>query len=105
MTDRKRTPIPLPVLVEEVNMSLRGWSGYFHYRNCTGIFGEVKWHVEERLRTHLRRRFKLHSRAQAQQRLPSSKLYGSYNLYKLPTTYSGPHCQDSFLLKISVNIG
>jgi hypothetical protein len=86
MTDRKRTPIPLPVLVEEVNMSLRGWSGYFHYRNCTGIFGEVKWHVEERLRTHLRRRFKLHSRAQAQQRLPSSKLYGSYNLYKLPTT-------------------
>ena len=48
MTDRKRTPIPLPALVEEVNMSLRGWSGYFHYRNCTGVFGEVKWHVEEK---------------------------------------------------------
>lgn len=86
LTGRKRTPIPLPVLVEEVNMSLRGWSGYFHYRNCTGVFGEVKWHVEERMRTHLRRRFKLHSRAQAQHHLPSSKLYGSYNLYKLPTT-------------------
>jgi len=86
MTDRKRTPIPLPALVEEVNMSLRGWSGYFHYRNCTGVFGEVKWHVEERMRTHLRRRFKLHSRAQAQHHLPSSNLYGSYNLYKLPTT-------------------
>jgi len=86
MTDRKRTPIPLPVLVEEVNMSLRGWSGYFHYRNCTGVFGEVKWHVEERMRTHLRRRFKLHSRAQAQHHLPSSKLYGRYNLYKPPTT-------------------
>jgi RNA-directed DNA polymerase len=36
--------------------------------------------------TYLRRRFKLHSRAQARHRLPSSKLYGSYNLYKLPTT-------------------
>jgi RNA-directed DNA polymerase len=86
LTGRKRTPIPLPVLVEEVNMSLRGWSGYFHYRNCTGVLGEVKWHVEERMRTHLRRRFKLHSRAQAQHHLPSSNLYGSYNLYKLPTT-------------------
>jgi hypothetical protein len=42
--------------------------------------------VEERLRTHLRRRFKLHSRAQAQHHLPSSNLYGSYNLYKIPTT-------------------
>jgi group II intron reverse transcriptase/maturase len=86
LTDRRRTPIPLDDLVSEVNRSLRGWSGYFHYRNSTAVFGHVKWHVEERMRTHLRRRFKLHSRAQAYYRIPTSKLYGSYGLFKLPTT-------------------
>lgn len=77
LTDRKRTPIPLPDVVAEVNRGLRGWSEYFHYRNSTAVFGHVKWHVEERLRTHLRRRFKLHSRCQAYHHLPSSKLYGN----------------------------
>ena len=86
LTDRKRTPIPLADVVAEVNRSLRGWSEYFHYRNSTAIFGHVKWHVEERLRTHLRRRFKLRSRFQAYHHLPTSKLYGSYGLFKLPTT-------------------
>jgi len=86
LTDRKRTSIPLPDLVAEVNMSLRGWSSYFHYRNSTKVFGNVKWHVEERMRTHLRRRFKIYSRAQAYHRLPTSKLYNGYGLFKLPTT-------------------
>ncbi len=86
LTDRKRTPIPLEDLVLEVNRNLRGWSGYFHYRNSTAVFGHVKWHVEERMRTHLRRRFKLASRAQAYHHLPTSKLYGRFGLFKLPTT-------------------
>lgn len=86
LTDRRLTPVPLSDLVAEVNRSLRGWSGYFHYRNCTGVFGHVKWYVDERLRTHLRRRFKLVSRAQAYNRFPSSKLYGRFGLFKLPTT-------------------
>lgn len=86
LTDRKRTMVPLPDLMGEVNRSLRGWSQYFHYRNCTGVFGKVKWHVEERVRTHLRRRYKLASRAQAYQRIPNAKLYGEIGLFKLPTT-------------------
>jgi group II intron reverse transcriptase/maturase len=86
LTDRKRTPIPLEDLVSEVNRSLRGWSGYFHYRNSTAVLGHVKWHVEERMRTHLRRRFKLASRAQAYHHLPTSKLYDRFGLFKLPTT-------------------
>ena len=86
LTDRRRTPIPLEDLVAEVNRSLRGWSGYFHYRNSSGVFGRVKWHVEERFRTHLRRRFKLVSRAQAYYHLPTSKLYERFGLFKLPTT-------------------
>lgn len=86
LTDRKRTPVPLSELIGEVNRSLRGWSGYFHYRNCTGVLGKVKWHVEERVRTHLRRRYKLVSPAQAYQRIPNARLYGEIGLFKLPTT-------------------
>lgn len=86
LTNRKRTPIPIDEVVAEVNRSLRGWSEYFHYRNSTAVFGHVKWQVEERLRSQLRRRFKLHSRYQAYHHLPTSKLYGSYGLFKLPTT-------------------
>ena len=59
---------------------------FFHYRNSAKVFGQVKWYVEERLRTHLRRRFKLHSRAQAYHHLPTAALYGRYGLFKIPTT-------------------
>lgn len=86
MTDRRRTPMPLPALITEVNRTLGGWSQYFHYRNCSTIFGKVKWYVEERVRTHLRRRYKLVSRAQTYQRIPNGKLYGGIGLFKLPTT-------------------
>jgi len=64
LTARRRTSVPLPVLVNEANQALRGWSGYFHYRNCTKVFGRIKMHAEERLRTQLRRRHKRNSRAQ-----------------------------------------
>lgn len=86
LTGRKRTMVPLPDLIGEVNRSLRGWSQYFHYRNCTGVIGKVKWYAEERVRTHLRRRYKLSSRAQAYQRIPNARLYGDIGLFKLPTT-------------------
>ncbi len=85
-TDRKRVPIPLVDLVSQINMSLRGWSGCFHYRNSTAVFGQVKWYAEERMRTHLRRRHKLHNRAQSYHRFSDSKLYDDYGLFKLPTT-------------------
>ena len=86
LTGRKRTAVPLSILMAEVNHSLRGWSQYFHYRNCTNVFGKVKFHVEERVRIHLRRRYRLASRAQAYQRIPNAKLYGEIGLFKLPTT-------------------
>jgi group II intron reverse transcriptase/maturase len=86
LTDRRRTPVPLPQLIGEVNRTLRGWSNYFHHRNCTGVFSQVKMHVEERVRTQLRRRHKLISRAQAYQRFPGQVIYGRYGVFKLPTT-------------------
>ncbi|WP_459874138.1 reverse transcriptase domain-containing protein, partial [Endothiovibrio diazotrophicus] len=35
LTDRRRTPVPMPQVIGEVNRTLRGWANYFHYRNCT----------------------------------------------------------------------
>lgn len=86
LTDRRRCPVPLDDMMKELNNSLRGWSGYFHYRNSSKVFGNVKMQVEERLRTQLRRRHKLLSRGSAYGRFPSHSLYGRYGLYKLPTT-------------------
>ena len=75
LTDRRRCPVPLDDIMEELNASLRGWTGYFHHRNSSKIFCNVKMQVEERLRTHLRRRHKLQSRGSAYIRFPNHKLY------------------------------
>jgi len=85
LTDRRRTPVPMPHIIAELNRTLRGWSNYFHHRNCTGVMSKVKMHVEERVRTHLRRRHKLVSRAQGYQRFPGRVIHGRYGLFKLPT--------------------
>ena len=86
LTDRRRTPVPMEWVIAYVNRALRGWGSYFHHRNCTGVFSNVKMHVEERVRTQLRRRHKLKSRGEAYQRFPGHMIYERYGLYKLPTT-------------------
>jgi len=86
MTARGRTPIPLPHVVDTLNQYVRGWAGYFHFRNSSTVLGRVKWHVEERRRTHLRKRHKLKSRAEGYAQFPTHRLYARYGLFKLPTT-------------------
>ena len=86
ITDRRRCPVPLSDIVTELNASLRGWTGYFHSQNSSNVFRNVKMQVEERLRTHLRRRHKLHIRAAAYNRFPKHRLYERYSLFKKPTT-------------------
>ncbi|MFC1863808.1 group II intron maturase-specific domain-containing protein [Thermodesulfobacteriota bacterium] len=85
LTTQRMTPVPLPELLKKLNEILRGWSGYFHYRNCTNSFNEV-WYVEERVRTHLRKRYKIKSRVMGYERFPNKVLYNHYGLFKLPTT-------------------
>ncbi|MGZ8160402.1 MAG: group II intron reverse transcriptase/maturase [Methylobacter sp.] len=46
LTARERTPIPLEDIVGSMNASLRGWSGYFHYRNSNGVLEKVKTHAK-----------------------------------------------------------
>lgn len=42
LTDRRRCPVPLDCVMNELNASLRGWTGYFHQRNSSKIFRNVK---------------------------------------------------------------
>lgn len=85
LTARERTPIPLEDIVGSMNASLRGWSGYFHYRNSNGALEKVKTHAEECLRKHLMKRHKVKDRGIGLGRFPSQQLYAKYGLYKVPT--------------------
>ena len=86
LTRRSMTPVQLDAIIETVNQSLRGWVGYFHYRNCSQVLSEVKTFSEQRLRIHLRNRHKLKYWSQGYARFPNRVLYERYGLYKMPTT-------------------
>lgn len=85
-TDRRLTPIPLDDVVRNLNASLRGWTGYFHYRNSSQMLDKVKTYAENRLRNHLMKRHKIRNRGEALQRFPRQKLYADYGLFKVPIT-------------------
>jgi RNA-directed DNA polymerase len=86
LTQRGRTIMPLEWVVNEVNAMVRGWVGYFHYRNCSQSMGRVRNHLEQRLITHLRKRHKVRDRYAGYVRFPNRSLYAKYGLYKVPTT-------------------
>jgi RNA-directed DNA polymerase len=86
LTTRGRTIMPLEWVVNEVNATVRGWVGYFHYRNCSKAMGQVRRHVEQRLITHLRKRHKVRDRNAGYARFKCRALYERYGLYKVPTT-------------------
>jgi len=86
LTKRERTIMPLKWVVNEVNATVRGWVGYFHYRNCSQTLGLVRNHVEQRLIAHLRKRHKVRDRKAGYVKFPNRTLYERYNLYKVPTT-------------------
>lgn len=86
LTMRSRTIMPLEWVMNEVNATVRGWVGYFHYRNCSQSMGQIRHHVEERLITHLRKRHKVRDRKRGYARFKHRALYERYGLYKVPTT-------------------
>jgi RNA-directed DNA polymerase len=86
LTKRERTVKPLEWIVKEVNATVRGWVGYFHFKNCSKVLTHLKGHVEGRLQTHLRKRHKIKDRGTGGIKFSSQKLYGKYGLYKVPAT-------------------
>lgn len=86
LTQRNRTIMPLGWVVNEVNTMLRGWVGYFHYRNCSQTLVRVRNHLEQRMITHLRKQHKVRDRNTGYVRFSSRSLYEKYGLYKMPTS-------------------
>jgi len=85
LTDRRRTPVPLPYVISEVNSVVCGWSAYFHHGHSTKVLRRVKWFVEERVRKHLRMRYKVRTRTRGYNRFSTDYLYRKLGLYKIPT--------------------
>lgn len=85
ITARNMTWRPINFVVRDMNHALRGWSGYFHYRNSSHEFQKVKHHAEERLRIHLRKRHKVRDWKSSMLRFPRRVLYANYGLYPLST--------------------
>jgi len=86
LTKRERTIRPMDWIVKEVNATVRGWVGYFHYRNSSKALGQIRNHVEQRMITHLRKRHKVRDRKAGYVRFPNRSLYEKYGLYKVPTS-------------------
>jgi len=86
LTRRQRTVIPLECVVNDVNASVRGWVGYFHFKNCSKALKHVRVHVEERMQAHLFKRYKIKDKGTGYARFSIPILYGKYKLYKVPTT-------------------
>ena len=86
LTARTRTLMPVNWIVSELNTVVRGWVGYFHVRNCSKTLTRLRGHLEERMRTQLRKRHKIRDRKMGFVRFTERDLYGKYGLYKVPTT-------------------
>ena len=56
MTGPQRCYVPIPALVKEVNVHLRGWANYFRFGYPRVAFRRINTYVRERLTRHLRRR-------------------------------------------------
>ena len=71
-------------VVKDTNAVLRGWAGYFHYRNSTSVMGELKLYSRERLRRWVWRK---HDCTKGLWKYYSDeRLHQQYGLYALPTT-------------------
>lgn len=70
-------------VVEELNLFLRGWSGYFHYGNSTQVMWDLQGWVRARLKGWLWRK---HGRRKGKWRsYPDEVLYKRYGLWLMPT--------------------
>ena len=83
LTGRDHLALPTPTVITAINRVVRGWAGYFHFQHCTRAFSALRWFIEERVRTYLRRKHR--HRTRAYQAVPSTVLYDRLGLYRLPT--------------------
>ena len=56
MTDHRQCYKPIPELVEELNLQLKGWANYFSFGYPREAFRQINTYVRYRLEQHLKRR-------------------------------------------------
>jgi RNA-directed DNA polymerase len=56
MTGPERCFMPIPALIDQINVHLRGWSNYFSRGYPRNAFRQINRFVQERLECHLKRR-------------------------------------------------
>jgi group II intron reverse transcriptase/maturase len=75
---------PIGAVVKETNQVLRGWAGYFHFRNSTSVMSGMGQYSRNRLRRWIWRK---HACKRGLWKACSDEqLYAHYGLYQLPTT-------------------
>jgi len=72
MTDKRQCWKPLPVLVAELNLHLKGWANYFAHGRPSEAFRQINHYVTHRIGRHLRRR------SQRPWRCPKGMSYYAY---------------------------
>lgn len=82
--------VPTPTKVQSLQRTLyrkakeRGWLNYFHYGNNTKVFGCIRQWVEQRVRTWLWGKYD--RKLGCYTFFTSERIYGQYQLWKMPTT-------------------
>ena len=84
LTCRKTLHLPKEVVIKKLNEVVRGWTGYFYYKNCSHDLSTIKRFLDERVRIYLRRKHAKKSRGY--KAYPYQYLYETLGLYKIPTT-------------------
>lgn len=86
LTRREMNPAPINDIVKILNATVRGWSQYFHYGHGHKKIKQVKYYMEESLRSQLRYRHKVKNRGASYHKFPRTYLYDFLGLYKPPVT-------------------
>ena len=85
-TQRNMNPVPIKDIVNNLNATVRGWSNYFYYGYGHRRIKQVRYYMEESLRSQLRYRHKVENRGASYHRFPRKYLYDFLGLYKPPVT-------------------
>jgi len=83
-TRREMNPVPINEIVKKLNSLVRGWSNYFHYGYGHRKIKQIKYYMEESLRSQLRYRHKVKNRGASYHKFPRRYLYDFLGLYKPP---------------------
>lgn len=84
LTTARNHLLPTEVVIVRLNRLVRGWVAYFRYKHSTAVCVKVRYYLEERVRTYLRRKHRKRERGYIA--YPNSYLYERLGLYKIPTT-------------------